>query len=63
MFTQAIITDIDAWGYNDRWCYHSHLAAAQALEGWDGDGEPEGWHRHPKTGRRRDEDGNEWINL
>ena len=63
MFTCAIICDIDRCGYNERWCYHSNLAAVQALDVWNGKGEPEGWHRHPKTGRRRDEDGNETINF
>jgi hypothetical protein len=23
------------------------------MEAWDGDGEPDGWSRHPPTGRRR----------
>ena len=25
----------------------------QALANWDGVGDPEGWYRHRKTGRRR----------
>ena len=63
MFTHAIICDIDKDGYNERWCYHSKRAAFQALDAWDGKNEPEGWHRHPKSGRRRDEDGNETIRF
>ena len=41
--------------YEDRWCYPTAIAALHAAELWNGpDGpEPEGWHRHPRTGRRR----------
>lgn len=39
--------------YDDRWCYHSVSAAWEAAMRWDGTGEPDGWHRHPDTGRRR----------
>lgn len=56
MFTCAIVTVTPATAhicYDDRWCYHSHDAATAALEKWDGTGEPDGWHRHPLTGRRR----------
>lgn len=39
----------------DTWCYPDHAAALAALERWDphAGGEPEGWHRHPRSGRRR----------
>lgn len=33
--------------------YESHRAAWRAALGWDGEGEPEGWWRHPQSGRRR----------
>lgn len=51
---EAIITGqiIDQFGYDDRWFYERGKAAA-ALEAWNGEGEPEGWFRHPDTGRRR----------
>lgn len=54
MFTEAIIVgDIGNHdSYDDRWCYHKGHAG-EALEAWDGTGEPKGWHRHPGTGRRR----------
>ena len=42
--------------YDDRWCYTSIEAAKQALAVWHqtpGAIEPEGWHRHPLSGRRR----------
>jgi hypothetical protein len=65
MFTHAIIVGKmgDECGYEDRWCYHSYPAAKAALDEWDGTGEPNGWHRHPDSGRRRDLERNEeWIN-
>jgi hypothetical protein len=57
MFTHAIIVGRigNKSTYEDRWCYHGYEKAAAALEAWDGTGEPEGWHRHPNTGRRREE--------
>lgn len=55
-FTEAVILGNFArqWGYEDRWCYEPGCAAV-ALEEWalrNYEGEPEGWHRHPATGRR-----------
>jgi hypothetical protein len=44
----------DDVGYDDRWCYATEALARQHLDAWDGVGEPDGWHRHPRTGRRRD---------
>lgn len=61
MFTHAIISGINAYGYEDRWCYSSYAKAKSALDAWDGKGEPTGWHRHPGTGRRVDADGKEHI--
>jgi hypothetical protein len=42
--------------YDDRYCYATEVGAKDALDqlkanNWTG--EPLGWHRHPKTGRRR----------
>lgn len=42
----------DEWNL-ERWCYHDHDAAWRAVLGWNGVGDPEGWYRHPLTGRRR----------
>jgi len=41
--------------YDDVWCYQQGQtdAAWRAALGWDGQGEPDGWYRHPGTGRRR----------
>lgn len=65
LYTHAIITvrHGDEVGMVDRWCYHSYEAAKKAIDAWNGKGEPEGWHRHPMTGRRRDEEGKEYINF
>ncbi|MFL9934239.1 hypothetical protein P0D88_34830 [Paraburkholderia sp. RL18-103-BIB-C] len=57
LFTHAILADLTRWGYGDRWCYHSVWDAMEALAEWaqrGGEGEPEGWRRHPSTGRRRE---------
>jgi len=45
----------DTIGYDDRWCYETLPGALEALANWDypEQKEPEGWHRNPKTGRRR----------
>lgn len=43
----------DRTGYDDAWCYGSLEAALAAARAWDGKGDPEGWHRHPASGRRR----------
>lgn len=55
-FTDAILTgDLDNLNtYADRWCYERGSATA-ALKAWNGTGEPAGWHRHPRSGRRRPE--------
>lgn len=55
-FTVAILANLTECGYGDRWCYQTYEKARDALDQWarrGGEGEPEGWHRHPATGRRR----------
>lgn len=54
-FTVAILADMLPEGYGERWCYANITQARAALAEWDGadDTEPQGWHRHPATGRRR----------
>lgn len=63
LFHWTLHVDIDPWGYRDRYCYRHVYDALRAMREWDGTGDPEGWHRHPKSGRRRDERGNEWVAL
>lgn len=40
-------------GIDERWCFHSAAEALAASAKWDGTGDPEGWHRHIPSGRRR----------
>ena len=64
-FGLSIVADVHEGGYEDRWCYDEFAEAAGALEDWRAQGfagEPEGWHRHPQTGRRRAEDGSVYLN-
>ncbi len=51
----AILADLTPSWYGDRWCYHTYTLAWHALDAWTGDedSEPQGWHRHPSSGRRR----------
>lgn len=56
IYTHAIVSELTEWGFGGRWCYHSYYEALLALTEWTergGEGEPEGWHREPITGRRR----------
>lgn len=58
LFTVAIVEGRagDLYTYADRWCFATFDMAADALNDWllrGFAGEPEGWHRHPDTGRRR----------
>ena len=59
MYTTAIIVGpVGAPWYDDRWCYTSPVRALEAARAWGGPwngGEPDGWHRHPPTGRRRED--------
>lgn len=66
MFTTAIVMGrrSDLVGYDQRWCYHNPDKALGSLltTDWsDPSAEPDGWHRHLPSMRRRDENGNEEI--
>lgn len=63
LYTVAIIADLNEVGYRNRWCYKDLVTCLGAFGDWDGVGEPEGWHREPFTGRRRDDSGNEYVAL
>jgi hypothetical protein len=54
LYTHAIITGRigDRVSIGDCWCYEKYVQAVIALSAWDGTGEPEGWIRHPDSGRR-----------
>lgn len=53
-FTVAIIVGRigDTMSHDDNWCYRDYPSAKLALDAWDGNGDPKGWHRHPASGRR-----------
>lgn len=48
-----VAPSFDALWYDDEWCYEHYGQAVAAALAWDGEGEPEGWMRHPDSGRRR----------
>lgn len=58
VFTCAILYGAETWGHRDRWCYRTMAEARRALAEWDGapGTEPKGWHRHPASGRRINEE-------
>ena len=45
----------DQIGYEDRWCFADFECALEAFNAWDGTKgtEPDGWHKHPLSGRTR----------
>ncbi|MBY3433289.1 hypothetical protein HFN89_03805 [Rhizobium laguerreae] len=56
--------DIDDVGYADRYCFATYELAKKAFDEWSGVGDPEGWHRHPTSGRRKDlATGREWVDF
>jgi len=61
-FSTAILYGLTLTGHRDRWCYPTAADARRALAEWNGRGEPLGWHRHPDTGRRIDENGRLYVN-
>jgi len=70
LFTVAIVTaDFDDPGCNitNRWCYENMADAELALDRWNPkvEEEPQGWHRHPNSGRRRPQGdaSREYVNL
>lgn len=61
LYHYTLLVDVNEWGYEDRYCYATRERAIEGFLAWDGTGDPEGWHRHPKTGRRRTDGGVEWV--
>ena len=53
-WTMIVGLEGDHFSYTDRWCYATEEMAIKAMSEWDGIGDPKGWHRHPNTGRRRE---------
>lgn len=57
MFTTGLCWGLDESGYRGRWCYQSPNQAKDALERWDGHGDPTGpWVKYKgEGGERRNE--------
>jgi len=59
LFHYTLIYGADAkvwdFGFDDCWCYATYELAKQAFDSYQPGTEPEGWHRHPMSGRRRPE--------
>lgn len=53
MYHWTLQSDISEFGYENSFCYATREAATIALNHWDGTGDPVGWNRNPRTGRRR----------
>lgn len=56
---KLVIGRIGAAGFDNSWCYTSERKALIAFAAWNPfeQIEPEGWVRHPHSGRRRFPDG------
>jgi hypothetical protein len=55
LFHWTIHVDIDPQGFwSHRYCFATYELAKRAFDEWDGTGDPDYWHRHPASGRRRD---------
>lgn len=62
LFHWSMHVNIDWSGYEHRYCFDTYDLAKAAFDDWNGEGDPEGWHKHVGTGRRRDlRTGREWI--
>lgn len=62
LFHWTLHVGIHEFGYEERYCFDTFPRAVVGLESWSGEGDPEGWHRHPESGRRRDlATGREWV--
>jgi hypothetical protein len=62
LYHWTIHVDIDFGGYADRYCFKNYALARAAFDAWDGTGDPDYWHNHPGSGRRRDTaTGRTWL--
>lgn len=53
--TRIVIGSPGSQTVDDAWCFHDPGSAILAAISWDPESErePQGWHRHPPSGRRR----------
>jgi hypothetical protein len=65
LFHWTLHVDVNWYGYADNYCYETLEQAMAGYGQWTGSGEPTGWHRHVKTGRRRPngDPAQEYVNL
>lgn len=56
---KLVIGKLGSLSYDDGWCYPDLQSVVTAFDSWNPleVAEPEGWVRHPPTGRRRFPDG------
>lgn len=57
----VLVSDLDnPLQYHDRWCFKDSTLAVAAVRNWPFDPpagyEPQGWHKHPPSGRRNPPD-------
>lgn len=52
-YSVAIIAGLNEYGFENRWCYHDPEVALEQFIKWDGTSEPDYWHRHVPSMRRR----------
>mgnify|MGYP006141756541 CR=1 FL=1 len=58
LYTTAVVSELTGYGYGDRWCFDGNEKALTAALQWGPEHpEPQGWHRHPQSGRRIQKDG------
>lgn len=54
MFHSTVHVGIDAVGYRTRYCFATPDLAMRAFDEWNGEGDPDYWHKHPDSGRMRE---------
>lgn len=54
LFHWTLHIGIDWMGYAERYCYRDQGLALYDMLTWSGKGDPQHWHKHPTSGRRRD---------
>ena len=49
------LPELDGRCWDDAWCFNrdNTIRALIAFATWDGEGEPDGWNKHPTSGRWR----------
>jgi len=59
MFTTGLVIGMDRMGYFGRYCYKTRQEALNALNSWDGSGDPPGnWIKYKGSGGERENPNN-----